>query len=97
MLYQQRFVQQTWGASVRPGARRRRRRARRAGLGRARAGLAYLSAERRDPEPHPRRTGRRDRRAQRRERFARIGASQRRRTTVAVDGARARLTVRRRS
>lgn len=93
VLHQQRFVEEAGGAPVRARAGRRRRRARRAGLGRARAGLAYLSAERRHPEPHPR-AGRRDRRAKGRERLARVGAPKRRRTTIAVDGARARFTVR---
>lgn len=51
VLDEQCFVEQTWGAGVwsRATGGRRRRGAGAAGLGRARAGLAYLSAQRRHP------------------------------------------------
>lgn len=95
VLYEERLVEETGSAAVRPRAGRGRRWARRAGLGRPCAGLAYLSAQRRHPEPHPH-AGRRDRRAQWCQGLPWVGASERCCPSVAVDGACTRFSVRRR-
>lgn len=84
MLDKERLVKQAGSAAVWAGTRRGRRSARWARFSRTRAGLAYLSAQRRHPEPHPH-TGRCDRRAQGRQRLPRVRAPQRRRATIAVD------------